>query len=379
MSKQGSDTRADHKAMPVAAVPTKDDLEPTRRALGAWFAANLPEADGADVIAMRRPPVGGGSSDTFLIEVEVTRRGRPAIEPYVIRVKPGNFQLFMRGDFDAQYHLLRYLHEKTDVPVPAIVFYETDDSILGAPFWVMEKVEGLVPPDVPSYNAGGFLFEASPADRHKLWRSGIEALARIHRLDATSLPPIVALEPGESGLDENLRHWGESMLWATQNRPSPMMRKAFDWLQANRPARGATGLSWGDARIGNMIFRDFSCAAVIDWETITLAGPQLDLAHWLTMDLAWGEDVGIARLPGLGGREDTIRLWEDLTGLRADQLTWHEVLAAFRLAIIGYRFAALWAAASAASIPDPLTHEDVFSDRLRKVMAAVSPGSRTPG
>ncbi len=237
---------------------------------------------------------------------------------------------------------------------------------------IMDRIEGQVPPDNPSYNAGGFLFDASPEQRRTLWRDGLDILAKLARLDVAQLPQIVTIRPGVSGLEENLRHWTDSMMWACDSEPSKLLRRTSDWLWENKPSRTDTGLSWGDARIGNMIFRDWKCVAVLDWETITLAGPRLDLAHWLMMDDYSAEGLGFERLAGLGTREDTVRLWEDLTGRRADQLDWHEVLAAFRLSVVMIRYGKLWAAAGRPGIIDA-AGETLLSQQLRKILARVAP------
>jgi aminoglycoside phosphotransferase (APT) family kinase protein len=120
-----------------------------------------------------------------------------------------------------------------------------------------------------------------------------------------------------------------------------------------------------------MIFRDWKCVAVLDWETITLGGPQLDLAHWLVMDDYSAEGLGLERLAGLGTRDETVALWESLTGRRADQLGWHEVLAAFRLSVIMIRYGKLWAAAGRPGIIDS-DGETLLSAQLRKTLARVA-------
>jgi aminoglycoside phosphotransferase (APT) family kinase protein len=346
------------------------DLETARRVLGEWLCARMPGARSVEVLSLTQPSANGGSSETYFATLRIRQDGVTRLEDWVLRINPRDFRLFLRENFDAQYRLLTWLRAHSDVPVPAIAFYEPDPAVLGAAFWVMEKVEGQVPPDNPPYNAGGFVFEASVADRRRLWRSGMETLARIARLDPARLPPIVPLRPGESGAEENLRHWTESMAWACPGGPPPLLRRAHDWLLAHRPARLETGLSWGDARIGNMVFRDFRCVAVLDWETITLAGAQLDLAHWLLMDEYYTTGLGLPPLPGIGGREETIALWEALVGRPADQLAWHEVLAAFRLAVNMRRGLAFWPADLAAKLVDP-DGESVLSRHLRRVLARV--------
>jgi aminoglycoside phosphotransferase (APT) family kinase protein len=109
----------------------------------------------------------------------------------------------------------------------------------------------------------------------------------------------------------------------------------FEWLAANRPVDWVAGLSWGDSRIGNMMFGDdFRIVGVMDWEQASLAGPMSDLGWWLFFDDVHSIDYGLPRLEGLGTRQETIDLWQELTGLRAEDLLWHEVFAGLKTGLL---------------------------------------------
>jgi aminoglycoside phosphotransferase (APT) family kinase protein len=352
-------------------LPLSRDIERTKLVLGEWFAEKIPEAKAVDVVSMKRPKGNGGSSETWVTTLNV-RTGREVVaQEYVVRMKPREFRMFWRENFEEQYRFINFLGAETDVPVPAIPFYEPDPAVIGVPFWVMEKVQGEVPSDDPPYHIDSFLSAATVEQRRKLWRSGLAAATKVAKVDIARMPRIVDLRPNESGLEENLRNWTEAMDWACQGKPSPILRRTIDWLWTNMPVRRDTGLSWGDCRIGNMIFRNWECAAVIDWDTITLAGPQLDLAHWLLMDEYFTIGLGLPPLPGMGSRDETIALWEEFTGFSADQLAWHEVLAAFRLEINGVRGMSMLPAEICAK----LTFEDgdtVLTRQLRRVLLRVA-------
>jgi aminoglycoside phosphotransferase (APT) family kinase protein len=347
------------------------DVTETRRILGDWFARQMPEASAVEVVSMAQPKTNGGSSETWFTTLKVWRGRDFDAQEYVVRMKPHEHRMFLRENFDEQHRLITYLGAETDVPVPKIAFYEPDPSVLGVPFWAMEKVDGQVPPDQPPFNTTGFVFDATLEQRRQLWLSGLEAAAKVAKVDVGRMPRIVDLRPGESGMEENLRHWTEAMEWACKGEPAPLLWRAIDWLWANMPARRETGLSWGDCRIGNMIFRDWRCVAVIDWDTITLAGPQLDLAHWLLMDEYFTIGLGCPPLPGIGTREETIAQWEAFMGRPADQLAWHEVLAAFRLEINGVRGMSLLPEETQAALRFE-DGETVLSRQLRRVLARVA-------
>ena len=102
----------------------------------------------------------------------------------------------------------------------------------------------------------------------------------------------------------------------------------------------APSLTWGDARIGNMIFRDFAPVAVLDWEMVTLGPGEVDLAWWLVLDRYHTEGVGAAPLPGFPSR--ATQSWRDGrsgVGRRAQDLFYYEVWGAFRFALVLIRIA----------------------------------------
>jgi aminoglycoside phosphotransferase (APT) family kinase protein len=227
-------------------------------------------------------------------------------------------------------------------PVPAMLWFEADPDILGAPFFVMDRVDGTVPDE--RYHSRGVLFDASPADRQAMWLSGIEAMAAVHRtpLDGTDFLARPAL--GATGLDQEIAVWDAYLAWA--NIPDhPTLLRARRWLADHVPAQRPTGLAWGDARLGNMVFRDNGCRGVLDWETASLAGAETDLGWWLYYDWWITEGTGVPRLDGIGDRDDTIRAWEQFAGRRADAMDWHEMFGTYRFAIISERAVALMAAA----------------------------------
>jgi aminoglycoside phosphotransferase (APT) family kinase protein len=101
-------------------------------------------------------------------------------------------------------------------------------------------------------------------------------------------------------------------------------------------------LSWGDARLGNIIFADdLSAAAVLDWEMAGLASPELDLAWWLFLNRHHCEGIGMPRPAGLPTDEETVRRYEELTGRRVENLHYYLVFAGVRMASLMVRVAQL--------------------------------------
>lgn len=112
---------------------------------------------------------------------------------------------------------------------------------------------------------------------------------------------------------------------------SPLLERTFDWLEAHWPAAADAAepvLLWGDARVGNVLYRDFVPVAVLDWEMVTLGPRELDVAWMIFAHMVFQELAGLATLPGLPGvmREDDVRAtYERLTGVEIGDLHWFYV------------------------------------------------------
>ena len=317
-------------------VPDQRDLDLTRGVLAPWLAARL-GTDEVVVSDISTPSLTGFSSETLLFDA--TWEGKT--EGFVARVAPTGYQIFFEPEFETQFHVMRAL-AVTDVPVPTTHWFEDDPSLLGAPFFVMSKVEGRVPSDNPPYTLEGWLFDADPAEQEAVWWAGVEAMAAVHRLDwrALGLDFLDRPERGKAGLDQQLAYYRAYLEWAAQGRAQPTVEAGLAWLEAHRPDDDdRVGLCWGDARIGNLMFAEGTCAAVLDWEMVTLGDPAQDLAWYLFLDRHHSEGIGAQRLPGFPSREATVARYEELTGRTAEHLDYYEVFAAFRFSVIMIRVA----------------------------------------
>lgn len=173
-----------------------------------WFQKKLAPAEDVEITAISSPSANGGSGATLFVIV-VARRPEFVRYEFVVRLKPTNYKLFLRDNFDAQYQLMHYLHEHSNVPVPKVYFFESDPGIVGTPFFVMDKIVGDIPSDNPTFHAAGFLFNATIEQRRALWDSALQVMAEVAKVNIGSLPEIVVCKEGESGPEENLRHWTE--------------------------------------------------------------------------------------------------------------------------------------------------------------------------
>lgn len=329
-------------------IPDQRDPVATRKVLADWLGRRLGDDAGTDVddveIGELRIPAGTGfSNETLIFRADWSEGGRRRSDGFVVRVAPSGYKLFLDSDFEHQFRLLDHLDKHTDVPVPPMRWYEEDAGPLGAPFFVMGEVEGRAPTDNPPYNAEGWLAEATDAERATLWDDAMARLVQVHAVDHRPVQEYLAKPAlGATGLDQQLAYQRDYLDWATDGETHPIAEPAWQWLQDHRPATSTDGLSWGDSRIGNMLFGpDFRVRAIVDWEQLSLGGPMMDLGWWLFLDRYHSEGCGVPRLGGLGTREQTIETYERLSGRPVQDLAFYEVFAGFRFTVIMKRLSVI--------------------------------------
>ncbi len=325
-------------------VHVERDAGETRRRLAEWLTGHL-GVGAVDVSELSGNPFSGFSNETLIFDASYEHDGATRTEGMVVRVEPTGHQVFPFTGFRRQYEVMAAL-AATDVPVPTMAWYEGNPAVLGAPFFVMQRVEGRVPTDSPPYHMDGWMLSVTPAEREHLWWSAVDVLARIHRVGfmETGLGYIAPVEP--AALVDQVRDY---LTWAAQGRSHPVAERGLEWLAANVPTRWVQpALCWGDARVGNMIFDDrCDCVAVLDWEMVTVGDPVQDLAWFLFLDRHHSEGIGVPRLDGLPTAAATIERWEQLTRRTAHDLDWYEVLAGVRFTAIMLRVIDLAIAAGA--------------------------------
>lgn len=316
----------------------------SQAALLKWLRGKLPQATDLDVSDLKAAE-GGSSSETLFFDLAITEAGTSRRESLVLRIQAAGYQVYQDPSVERQYRVMAMVGRESAAPVPRVLWYEGDASILGAPFFVMERVEGEVPHE--RYHSCGILFDASPAERRAMWLSAIDAMAAIHRIDPAKADFLDRPELGSTGLDQEIAAWDAYLVWG--GIPDhPVLTRARRWLGDHLPADRPTSLAWGDARLGNLMFRDGACRAVLDWETVSLGGAETDLGWWLYYDWWITNGTGVPRLEGIGDRDETLLAWEQAAGRKARFMDWHEMFGTYRFAIISERAIALMAAAGGA-------------------------------
>jgi len=324
-------------------VRTSRDDSLLRERLEAWLARQLPADAAPRVSEISSPTASGMSSETLLFDASWKGEGgATAGGSFVGRMAPSQADLptFPSYDMAMQARVLR-LAAAAGVPVPTVRWLELDESVLGAAFFVMERLEGRVPADIPTYVAEGFVSEATPEQRRALQDNTVAAIARIHSIDLGENDVSFLEFPveGKTPLERHVANQRAYYEWATPDKRSPLIERTFAHLEQSWPKETSTVVSWGDSRIGNVMYASdgFEPVAILDWEMAGLGPRELDLG-WLsfmhTFFQKLFEGMGITGLPDFLRPEDLAATYREITGHPVEDLRWYVTYAALRHAII---------------------------------------------
>lgn len=248
--------------------------------------------------------------------------------------------------------------EGSAVPVPRAICLVEDVSIVGSPFFVMERIEG-------GEAAGPMDPAAYGTHKDAIGRQFFTHLGTIHAARASESPlaEVVDMPAADQCWSRELEYWA-GVIAKDRMAPEPIAEATARWLRRNPPppAQRVT-IVHGDYRNGNVLHDGAGrIVAVLDWEMAHLGDPLEDLA-W-ALDPLWNlKDE--SRAAGLLPRDEAIALWEAASGCRfdADAFAWWEVFAS-------YKGLAIWISSARAyaggANPDPIL---AFSGWLPKVMA----------
>lgn len=346
------------------------DPEDLARRLSLWLDTRLP---GAKAVNVTLPVSNGMSSETLLFDIE---HPAPPVRACALRLAadPAAYTVFPTYDMPRQYRTMRLVAEHSDLPVPRVVWLEEDPGPLGAPFFVMARAEGRVPPDVMPYTyEGNWLHSASDEERAHLETASVALLARLH----DQVPPARArfLEPPGHGspLRRHAAAQRTYYAWVVDGlERSPLIEAAFDRLEDLWPRdEGESVLNWGDARIGNVVYDGFEPVAVLDWEMAALAPREVDLG-WTVYLHRFFQDLtvrfGQRGLPGFLRRDHVERRYAELTGHTPRDMDFYTLYAALRHAIVMLRVAYRQVHFGEAAVPEDPDTLILHHDSLRAMV-----------
>lgn len=315
-----------------------DDSGALLDGLRLWLSNHLPDASGLTISDVTEPAQ-GLSSKTILFTANWRADGRARQRPLVARIQRATACPLLADVFH-QYRVMQAIAASSDVAVPALFAAEYGSVCIGAPFFLMDRVEGRVPGDFPSYHAQGwFAQDLSAEQRAQAWWNAIAELARLHRIgwqpfgflaQGSTLAPTAGFY-----LDHFITRWFE---WAAEGQRFPLIEAAIRHLRDHPAPCEQPGLVWNDARMGNTMFAaDLRVASLFDFEVATLGPAEIDLAWWLYAEDIFSLQFGIQRIAGIPGRDEALRGFERLYGRAMPHFEYYEAIAALKHAVISMR------------------------------------------
>ncbi len=273
----------------------------------------------------------GGRSNLTYAVTDGTQR-------WVLRRPPLGHVLPTAHDMTREYKVLDALH-RAGYPVPTPIRLCTDPDVIGAPFYLMEHVDGTIYREVETLEALG------PEAVHALTLSLVDNLADLHALDYAAIG-LGAFGHPEGFNARQVRRW-KKQLDASRSREISGIEELHARLAADIP-EGAASVVHGDYRLDNVLIGpDRAINAVLDWEMSTLGDPLSDLALMLVyarrpMLTRNGNPYPSIDVPGHPGLDEMSEQYAKRSGRDVSDLHWYVGFAAFKLAVIiegvHYRF-----------------------------------------
>ncbi|HZJ48193.1 MAG TPA: phosphotransferase family protein [Acidimicrobiia bacterium] len=307
---------------PEQARPVRVGEEIDVDALQRWMAVHVPGLGGP--IEVDQFP-SGHSNLTYLIRVGdrqlVLRR-----PPFGARVKSGH-------DMSREYRILSHLQpvwSKAPTPIASC----EDPSILGAPFYLMERVGGVILRNTTS--------APDASTMRRICGAFVETLAQIHGIDVAGAG-LETLGHPDGYVERQVSGWTRRWHDAVTD-PAPSIDRTIAWLTENRPPESGAALIHNDFKLDNLVLNPEDLAdirAVLDWEMATLGDPLMDLgsslAYWVEpgdppalMTIAGGPTAA----PGSSTRVEIAEHYTEMTGIAIDNLVFYYVFGLFKLAVI---------------------------------------------
>lgn len=286
-----------------------------------WLRGQLPVTGSA----LSGTLIAGGKSNLTYAVTDGTSR-------WIVRRPPLGHVLATAHDMAREYRVMAAL-QHTDVPVPTMYSLCQDDTVLGAPFYVMECVEGT------PYRTAAELRELGPERTRAISTDLIDTLAVLHAVDPTAVGLADFGRP-DGFLERQVRRW-KKQLDASHTRDLPLAEELYALLAADVPAESAMGIVHGDYRLDNVLTDpEDRLAAVIDWEMATLGDPLTDLALMIVYGRLAANGSGNATVadaslaPGFLSEDEIIARYTARSDRDMSRFGFYLGLAAFKLAVI---------------------------------------------
>jgi len=266
--------------------------------------------------------LGGQSNPTWFVDVGARR--------LVLRMQPPGELLPSAHALDREARVMTAI-EGSGVAVPHVICYSDDRSVVGTPFYVMDRIDGRI-------FTTGALDGAAPAERRAMYCAAAQTLARLHAIDWSA---VGLSDYGKHGdyFGRQVRRWTRQ--WeASRQRDIPELDRLIAWLPEHIPPENETVICHGDFRFGNLMFAPNAAdvVGVLDWELSTLGDPLADLGYFCMPYYVSRQHEGIADLDltklGIPSQSEVVADYTAAAGRERKLLPFHIAFAFFRFAVI---------------------------------------------
>ncbi len=314
---------------PAAATQRAGSVRPGEEldvpAVDAWLKAQVPSLEGTPEVTQFS---GGASNWTY--------RLRYSDRDLILRRPPAGTKAKSAHDMAREYTVQKAL--KPAYPsVPAMVALCQDPAVIGTDFYVMERIDGLIP---RSRMPKGV--DLKPEEARQLCLNFVSKLVELHAVDAAAVG-LSSLGKGPGYPKRQIEGWADRYVKARTGNVFSFLN-VRDWLRDHTPADVATCVIHNDWRLDNVVLDPgdpTQIVGVLDWEMATLGDPLMDLgnslAYWVHADdgfMLRSTRRQPTNLPGMLRREEMVEQYLDRTKLKTDNWTFYEVYGLFRLAVI---------------------------------------------
>ena len=293
----------------------------------AWFVEHV---KGVAPPLTFAPIVGGHSNLTYCVTDAGGRR-------LVLRRPPLGAVLATAHDMAREHRVISAIAKSGTVPVPPALGLCRDENVNGAPFYVMDFVEGVVLESADTVRA-----HTPTTARAALGRDVVDVLAQLHRVDLDAVG-LGDLARRENYLARQLKRW--RMQWEkSKTRELAAMDVVYETLVQNIPEQRGATLVHGDYRLGNMLVGGgHRIAAVLDWELCTLGDPLADFGYLLNNWAEPGEEGGVTGrgaalaptiAPGFPTRAELEARYQERSGREVAHTDYYRAFQYWRLAAI---------------------------------------------
>ena len=301
--------------------------------LSNYLTKQLPDLTG-EILIQQFPS--GHSNLTYAIQI--------GAREFVLRRPPFGANIKSAHDMGREYRILSRLQTVYD-KVPRAVLFCDDEAVIGAPFYMMERVNGIV---LRTKLPEGIAL--TPEVMRDVSRACVDNLAAIHALDYVSAG-LSDLGKPQGYVARQVRGWSERYANAKTD-DIPEMERVAGWLAENQPRESGATLIHNDYKYDNLVLdpRDLSnIVAVLDWEMATLGDPLMDLGTTLGY---WVEEndpeelralaFGLTMLPGNLTRAEIIERYARASGRDVSRVQFYYGFGIFKIAVIVQQIYARW-------------------------------------